>query len=1009
MFSFVPYHQGGISGASYMRRSVWGSFGAWFRLAVCGLTLIPLAPARAQQGDPGQALYFGGTTNDLFSVNVFTGFPTTAFTVEAWVWTSNLLKNGTVLSFAATGTAVDANEAALYNTRDLQPIVANLFANTQAVSVADGQWHHLAMTWTNSGEVRLYKDGALAVSSNGFRTGTVLRDFGSLVLGQDQDSFGGGFDGNQSLEGMLDEVRLWSEALPQTTIQSNLNLSLTGTMPGLVAYYRFDETNGLATSNSASVLNQGTLYGSTTNRRTSTAPVGLPPVISASHTGVWPVAATLQAAINPNGSATAWWFEWGPGTNLTQSTATSVLSAAYTTSLVASVVTGLPAGTSVTYRLCASNVTGLLRTPEATFTTPTNFVVATLADHVPGSLREAVAFARSNELITFSVSGDLFVTGHIVAAQSLTIQGSGPTNQIIQGAMSRLFLVETNATVNLEGLALAEGHAFSFNPASMDEKSGGAVLNYGTLALTNCILRGNRASDSFSAGGNSVMGGWGGALFNRGSLTLDRCAFYRNKAADASMSIFMAMPGQPGGKGGAIYSSGPLTAKACSFIGNQAGSGSFGQSDFMFGIPGYGGAGGDGGAIFMEAPLHLENCTLAANTAGNGGGGGNSSETPGICGPGGSGGAIYALDQVTLVNCTLAQNQTGTRGSPGEGQTGGHGGGLFAPSTTLTLLNTLIAGNSAVDGGSNPDLQGAVVSLGHNLIRIADGSSGLTNGVGGDQTGSMATPLEPFLSSLVYSTNSISGYLAPGFGSTALEGGDDVVLAPPYSLTQDGRGFARKSGVRVDIGSYETDASTFLQPSLQLAGVSDTTTHPAGATDAVFGGTIDPGTLPWRAYLEYGLTTAYGQRSPEFSSNGTNSIVLTNLVQGLLGGYTYHYRIVVSNNATTLYGPDQTYTPPAVVQPGDLDGDGVIAQPELDTVLSNYWANSPWLKITNAAGMGTSNLMFALPNPGGWSFTVEISSNLTTWTPAGEASPAYQFNDSAGTNAGTRYYRLVWP
>ncbi len=854
-----------------------------------------------------------------------------------------------------------------------------------------------------------YKDGTLAVSSNAFRTGSVLRDFGSLVLGQDQDSFGGGFDGNQSLEGMLDEVRLWSEALPQIVIQSNLHLSLPGTLPGLVAYYRFDETDGPATSNSASVLNQGLLFGSTTNHVSSSAPVGLPPVLSASHTGVWPVAATLQAAINPNGSDTAWWFEWGPGTNLTQSTATSVLSAAYTTSLVASVVTGFSAGTSVTYRLCASNVTGLLRTPEATFTTPTNFMVATLADHVPGSLREAVAYARSNELITFSVSGTSFVTGHITVAQSLTIQGSSPTNQIIHGAMSRLFLVETNATVNLEGLALAEGHAFSYNPASLDEKSGGAILNYGTLALTNCLLRGNRASDSFPFSGLSMVGGWGGAIFSRGSLTLDRCAFYHNLAEDASDSAFLPMPGQPGGSGGAIYSSGPLTARSCVFIGNRAGRGSFGQADYFFSLPGYGGAGGHGGAIYAGGTLHLENCTLAANTAGNGDGGASLAETPGTCGPGGSGGAIYAQDQVTLVNCTLAQNQTGSRGSLGEGATGGNGGGIFAPGASITLLNTLISDNVVVDGGSNPDLQGPVVSLGHNLIRIADGSSGLTNGISGDQAGSTGVPLEPFLSSLVYSTNSISGYLAPGFGSTALEAGDDAVLAPPYSLAQDGRGFARKSGVRVDIGSYETDASTFVPPAIHLADETNVVTHPAGATDAVLGGTIDPGSLPWRAYLEYGLTTSYGQRSPEFSSNGTNSIVLTNLVQGLLGGYTYHYRIVVSNMATTLYGPDQTYTPPAVVQPGDLDGDGVIAQPELDTVLSNYWANSPWLEITNAAGVGTSNLMFALPNPGGWSFTVEISSNLTTWTPAGEASPAYRFYDAAGTNAATRYYRLVWP
>jgi hypothetical protein len=82
---------------------------------------------------------------------------------------------------------------------------------------------------------------------------------------------------------------------------------------------------------------------------------------------------------------------------------------------------------------------------------------------------------------------------------------------------------------------------------------------------------------------------------------------------------------------------------------------------------------------------------------------------------------------------------------------------------------------------------------------------------------------------------------------------------------------------------------------------------------------------------------------------------------------------------------------------------------ELDAVLANYWPHSLWLLITNSAGLGTTNVQFALPAPTAWNFTVEVTTNLSHWTPLGPAQPIYQFGDPAAPNAPQRHYRLRWP
>ncbi len=105
-----------------------------------------------------------------------------------------------------------------------------------------GTWHEIAFTFDSPSQTEtLYLDG-LPVAS-GSANQTIGYDSNPVFLGaQSQNgALGNWFDGT------MDEVRFWNSALPQATIQANMNTTLTGSESGLDAYYTFDSiTSGTA-------------------------------------------------------------------------------------------------------------------------------------------------------------------------------------------------------------------------------------------------------------------------------------------------------------------------------------------------------------------------------------------------------------------------------------------------------------------------------------------------------------------------------------------------------------------------------------------------------------------------------------------------------------------------------------------------------------------------------------------------------------------------------------------
>ena len=85
--------------------------------------------------------------------------------------------------------------------------------------VYDGAWHHLCFTWENTyGELKLYKNGKFEGQHRGLEVGYTVRSGGHLVLGQDQDTFGGGFQLENTLNAQLAEVNMWDRVLSESEI-----------------------------------------------------------------------------------------------------------------------------------------------------------------------------------------------------------------------------------------------------------------------------------------------------------------------------------------------------------------------------------------------------------------------------------------------------------------------------------------------------------------------------------------------------------------------------------------------------------------------------------------------------------------------------------------------------------------------------------------------------------------------------------------------------------------------
>ncbi|XP_078348800.1 neuronal pentraxin-1-like [Oculina patagonica] len=134
------------------------------------------------------------------------------------LWMQSTEPQGTLFSYALS--IAKSNEVLLdYSTSGFTLMVAGE-GRTYSFFANDGKWHHICASWCATGGLwKMYKDGVLQKLGTGFQTGHQIEGGGVLVLGQDQDRLGGGFDAVQSFKGLLTNYNLWNDELSDTEIE----------------------------------------------------------------------------------------------------------------------------------------------------------------------------------------------------------------------------------------------------------------------------------------------------------------------------------------------------------------------------------------------------------------------------------------------------------------------------------------------------------------------------------------------------------------------------------------------------------------------------------------------------------------------------------------------------------------------------------------------------------------------------------------------------------------------
>jgi hypothetical protein len=506
------------------------------------------------------------------------------------------------------------------------------------------------------------------------------------------------------------------------------------------------------------------------------------------------------------------------------------------------------------------------------------------------------------------------------SVSGLHITGAGESATIIdaRGSGTRALEIAAGASVTISDLTVTGGHApdgAAAGPVASDTiggtggsgADGGAILNFGSLALSDAAVTnsvagnggqggpgGTAASGGSSGdptagwGGPGGNGGRGGAIFNDGDLMLSGATISGNQAgfggtggtagtADDGSSTVGGRGGDAGSGGGVANDAGTVTIVDTTFNGNRTGNGGDGGPRAGDPLLGPGGAGGNGGAInLVGGVLLMTNSTLASNNAGPPGAGGSPVPAPAgppASGTAGDGGALaVSTATASLQNDTIAGNGVGAAGPSGAFP--GTGGGIVVSSgtTPATLRDTLLYLNS---GG---DCLGTVADGGHNLS-FAGGGCPASFAAGNPNLGPLQDNGGP--------TKTIS--LQPG--SAAIDAGAGCPAT-------DQRGVPRRAGTACDIGAYEV-----ASPKAATQAPSSVSAH--GATLVA---QVTPNSGDASVSFQFGRSRKYGSESKPRRLDGVTAVPVSVKLGRLKDHTTYHYRVTVTSVDGRTVGADRTFT-----------------------------------------------------------------------------------------------------
>lgn len=191
------------------------------------------------------------------------------FTLEAWlkVESQPATNDRYAVIGKFTSSTNDFNYNLLYEDNSgtlrfrLQTATGGSGVNSTSVNyeLTNDVWYHVAVTYDESaGQMELFING----KSEGTDTGgsTNLADNGAdfAIGAQNADASGAKY-----FDGLIDEVRVWSDIRTDSEIQDNIGTNLAGTEANLEGYWKFDNDGTDETSNGNDLTNNNTATFST--------------------------------------------------------------------------------------------------------------------------------------------------------------------------------------------------------------------------------------------------------------------------------------------------------------------------------------------------------------------------------------------------------------------------------------------------------------------------------------------------------------------------------------------------------------------------------------------------------------------------------------------------------------------------------------------------------------------------------------------------------------------------
>jgi uncharacterized repeat protein (TIGR01451 family) len=344
------------------------------------------------------------------------------------------------------------------------------------------------------------------------------------------------------------------------------------------------------------------------------------------------------------------------------------------------------------------------------------------------TINGAIGKAGSGDTI-YLASGSYTGTGTevVFVDKSVLLSGGWDSAFTTQGGVS---IVDGEGT--RQGVLVNSGTIAAIEHVAVQNCLGwgcSGISNYGSLAVTSSVFRKNASTLT----GGGICNNSGGVLVLTSSLVEDNWARI---------------------SGGGIFNRGTLTINNSAVRRNSA-------TD----PTGPGGAG-----IGSEGSLTLNNTTVSGNSSNCAGGG------------------IWTTSSLMVNNSTVSNNS-------GSSVAGGYvdcsGGGIHMNGGTVTLQNTILAGNTAATG---PDCSRDIGSAGYNIVGDTSGCSFAPST--GDRTN-----LDAHLGQLI-GVPGTPMYHPLLLGSPAIDAGTPTgCMGNSGPLTTDQRGVARVG--RCDIGAYE--------------------------------------------------------------------------------------------------------------------------------------------------------------------------------------------------------------